>query len=223
MASIHPEKTCSACRQPIDPKASICPSCRSQQAKFLRISQTVSTPISLVISIVAFLASMFALYNSNQPQSANPRIEGQAVGFRDNDFSYLIYNVGSAPSILQSVDLHVSLQQGDGRHILKASFDLAEEILLQPGESTQITIPYADYVERRTTWEVSDPSPDDFSLGFMYVAAGLGNNLNCGLVVGSTKPDYYNYIGGSTVQTNGNCSDAMKWFAKEIGPLAAEG
>lgn len=214
---------CVACKEKIASKASVCPNCGSSQSKYLRVLNTIISPTSLLISIISIGVSTAAYYNSSRMVIGNPIVEAQITEFRENKFSFFIYNLGNAPSVVKFVDLKISLQQQEGSHLLQVGFELEKPIILKAGDFSEVEVSYDSFLPRWTSWEVSDPAPSEkFSTSFLYGAAGFGNNLHCELSASFTRSGYYDFNSRSNTQTNGNCVDAMEWFAKNVGPLKAK-
>ena len=213
---------CVACKTPLEAGASVCPSCGTNQATWLRYLNMLSNPVSFLISVAAAAISIFAYAKSNEIVVANPTVELQIIDFAETGFKFFVYNRGDAPTVLGVVDLDLLLMQDGGAYRVEASFDLVEPITLIPGAVESISLSYDAYSPTWTRWVASVPPPNDpFTVSFLYGAAGLGNNLDCRVSVLYSKSGYYDNVGEYTAGTNGNCAYAMKWFAENIGPLAA--
>lgn len=129
-------------------------------------------------------------------------------------------NLGQLPTAVRDFDLEVSLKEGEGTRTVKAGFSLPPS-QIAPGENQLVQVEYSDFVPDYTRWTASEDLRDKpFDLQFLYAASSLGSNLHCEVSVYFTSRRYFpSNIDGASASVNGTCSEAMEWFAKNIGPL----
>ena len=216
--------TCIACKNDIDDDASICAHCGTSQTTWVRWIGYVTNPVTLFISIASLIISGFAFWNTVKPPSGSPFIQAQNIAFDADDFSVLVYNLGSAPTVISWVDLSVSLSDGQGGTFsAEAGYSLEAPIQLLPGEAATITVEYSDFAERWTRWIESDPPPrETFSTSFLNLAAALGSNLHCSVKLVHSQPEYFRSYGEISSESNGTCTQAMERLARLFGPLRTE-
>lgn len=213
------KKQCHACGEGIAENAMVCRQCGSSQRKYLYFVNAFANLGTLVVSFLALFVSFAALYFSMATEPANPRIVVQVDRFNQTGFSFFVANLGELPTLVRDFDLKISLRQGEGTHIVEAGFTLPPD-QIPPGGSRLFQIEYSSFVPRYTRWTASESTQEPFTLNFLYGAAGLGSNLHCEIDVYFTSRRYFpSNIDGAEGSVNGTCSEAMKWFAENIGPL----
>lgn len=214
------KKKCHACGEEISKYAMVCKHCSSSQRKFVYYVNTFVSVGTLAISLIALGVSLAALYFSRVTEPASPRLVVQLDRFNETGFSFFVANLGELPTVVRDFDLNISLVQGAGSHAVDAGFSVPPT-QIPPGENLLFQADYSSFVPAYTHWKVSGSTQDDpFSLSFLYGAAGLGNNLHCEINVYFTSRRYFpSNIDGAAGSVNGTCSEGMKWFAENIGPL----
>lgn len=213
---------CRACKLDIEPNASVCPNCGSAQSRFRSMLKAAIGPVSLAISTIALMVSISAYLSSIRPPEINPSIELQVTGYEEEAVKFFAFNAGNAPTSVQGGAILISFQQRDTLHSVRTEFNLAEPLVLMPGEAEEIAIEYERYIPRWTEWNVAGTNLEELDLSFLYAASGMGNNLHCEIRLYFTQSGYYDFRASNGVQTNGNCGYAMEWFAKELGHLSTE-
>lgn len=212
-------KHCHACGEEIPENAKVCKHCSSSQNKLAyRISALVN-PVTLAISLMSLIVSISALYFSLVMEPAAPQLEVQIDRFDETNFSFFATNVGELPTVVRDVGLTLTLQQGDGKHAVRASF-VTSPTQISQGESQLFEIAYSDFLPSYSRWTNSKNESESFDSGFLRAAASLGGNLHCEVHVYFTSKRYFpSNIDGADGSVNGTCSSAMEWFARNIGPL----
>ncbi|MFT6536727.1 MAG: hypothetical protein ACJAQU_001630 [Loktanella salsilacus] len=210
---------CHACKEEILEDADICKHCGSSQRKVIYHASSFTNLGSFVISLMAVFVSVAALYFSRVTEPATPRLAVQIDSFNQSGFSFLVTNLGELPTVVRDFNLTVSLQQGGGAHAVEAGFSIPPRQIAS-GESQLFQVEYSTYVPRYTRWTADEGVQEPFTLNFLYGAAGMGNNLHCAVDVYFTSRRYFpSNIDGAEGSVSGTCSEAMKWFAENIGPL----
>ncbi|MGS4986755.1 hypothetical protein ACVDG9_02250 [Roseibium sp. RP-7] len=210
---------CHACGEEISENAKVCRQCNSSQNRFLYWINSFANLGTLVVSLLALLVSFAALYFSTVKEPASPRLFVQVDRFTQSGFSFFVTNLGELPTLVRDFDLRISLNQGEGTHVVRAGFTIPPA-QIPPGGNQLFSVKYSSFVPSFTSWTTSENTEEPFSLKFLYGAASFGNNLHCQVDVYFTSRRYFpSNIDGAEGSVNGTCSEAMKWFAENIGPL----
>ncbi|WP_299280779.1 hypothetical protein [uncultured Tateyamaria sp.] len=210
---------CHACGEDIAENAKVCGQCNSSQNRFLHRVNSFANLGTLAVSLLALIVSFAALYFSTVKEPASPRLIVQVDRFNESEFSFFIANLGELPTLVRDFDLRISLKQGDGTHVVEAGFTVPPA-QISPEGNRLFSVKYSSFVPRFTSWTATESTAEPFSLNFLYGAASLGGNLHCEVDVYFTSRRYFpSNIDGAEGSVNGTCSEAMKWFAENIGPL----
>lgn len=212
-------KQCHACGEQISDVAKICKFCSSNQRKPIYIANAFVGLGTLVVSVMALFVSFAALYFSRVIDPPSPRLFVQVDRFNDTGFSFFVANLGQLPTAIRDFDLKISLDQGEGTHEVVAGFSVPLSNV-PPGENRLLQIDYSSFQPEYTSWTASKDLRQPFNLQFLYMAAKLGSNLHCEVEVYFTSQRYFpNNMDGAKGSVNGICTEAMKWFAENVGPL----
>jgi hypothetical protein len=209
-------RTCRWCKSKIQPSAFMCASCQQPQKKrhwLLAHPSVAAASLSVVISIISLIVA-------NNPPPAAPKIGAYIGKYGEESFNFTTYNYGNAPTALSAVELDLELRDNGTTHTSHAYYKLEEPLFLPIGSVPKpVTINYDSLDSGLSTWERTGEEKA-FNLGFLNIAAQMGNNLECKVTLWYSVSTGAMYNRDSSpLDSNGDCVFAMIWMAKSFGPL----
>ena len=208
-------KRCLGCQNKIKTGARICSHCGAYQSRFSIWLNASSGFVTLLVSVLSLIVSVFAIYFSIREEEPLPKLFVQFNRFNPDDFALTVSNLGQLPTVIEDINLKMTFELRGHRYTGDVWFEI-DPTLIATAESRLLKLPYDSFLPHLSNF-VSSGSSDDLIEDFreLRIASALGGNLDCKIFLSySSRRSFPHNFDMAQATVNGQCVDAMRWYAK---------
>ncbi len=209
-------KRCLGCQNKIKTGAKICSHCGAYQSGFSIWLNVSSGFVTLFVSLLSLGVSILALVFSVREEEPIPTLFVQFDRFNPEEFALTVSNLGQLPTAIEDINLKMTFELR-GRQYTEDVWFKIDPTLIATGESRLLKLPYNSFLPEHSNF-VSSGSADDLIEDFkeLEIASALGSNLDCKVSLSySSRMSFPHNFDVAQATVNGQCVDAMRWYAKE--------